>query len=60
MATLKGTECEYCEATLTADNTQDWQAENGACDSCCDYFADSYLMREQAKEEANEALRTDN
>jgi hypothetical protein len=53
-------ECIHCDRLLTKEATQDWGAKGGVCDNCSEQLADSSLMREQAREEANEAWRTDN
>ena len=60
MPTLTGTECELCPATLGIINTADWDGQGGNCDTCNWELADGSLAREQAREEANEAWRTDN
>jgi hypothetical protein len=60
MGKLYGTECASCVATLGILNTADWEAQGGNCDSCNWEIVDGSLAREQGREEANEAYRTDN
>lgn len=57
---MKGTECELCPAILQDYNTSDWDGQGGNCDNCNEQLADASLAREEAREEANEAWRTDN
>lgn len=60
MRKLYGTECELCVATLGILNTADWEGQGGNCDSCNWELVDGSLAREQAREEAREAYRTNN
>ena len=60
MTTLLGTECELCPTILEDYNTSDWDGQGGNCDNCNEQLADASLAREEAREEANEAWRTDN
>jgi hypothetical protein len=53
-------ECEMCPAILSDWNTQDWDGQGGNCDRCNEQLADDSLARSEAREEANEAWRTDN
>ena len=60
MRKLFGTECSSCVATLGILNTADWDGQGGNCDSCNWGIVDGSLDREQGREEALEAHRTDN
>ena len=42
---MLGWDCWLCEATLTKDNTQDWEGEGGCCDECCEREADRHAER---------------
>jgi hypothetical protein len=53
-------ECVLCPAILSDWNTQDWGGKGGHCDKCSEQLADASLAREEAREEAHEAYRTDN